>query len=355
MLHHSLLRPKLLIDGVEVKSFTSGSFNDSGNSQIQTLSANFSDPDLEDTALFGKKVELFLNNGSEDGAPLFRGFIKQFNSTDSSISVSALDPRMLLVGQDVTPTVIDEKNNFDGHTIIQFLISYIENEINVNETLINTKYLHEMDRPVFMTGVRGTQNPYATIQTLVQNKIDDESFTDRSDSNKIFDYFIDIIHGGTSSGPTIRKKRALDGNADMYFKYGDGITSLNYKERAPPSYILGTTGEEKSEQVIFGYGNAPMGVKGFTSVGVKGESRGELRENLISRLILEQRYTKDITLVVSKGYSLSIGNIIHIEVPKLNLYGNYEITGKSISVGDSLSCTFTCNNRPIKLSDYLSV
>ena len=354
MLHHSRHNPKLIIDGIEVKSFISGNFSDSGNSQIQNLSATFSDPDLEDTALFGKKVELFLNNGSEDGAPLFRGFIKQFNPTDDSISIRAMDPRMLLVGQDVTPIVIDEKNNFDGHTVIQFLLDYIENEININETLINTEYLHEMDRPVFMTGIRGSKNPYGEVQNLVQNKIDDETFTDRSDSNKIFNYFIDIIHGGTSSGITIRKKRALNENADMHFKYGDGIISLSYNERAPPSYILGTV-EESGDQVIFDYGNAPMGVKGFTrNVGVKGESRGELRENLISRLILEQQFTKDITITCSKGYSLSIGSIIHIDVPKLNLYGNYEVTSRNVTIGDDMSCRITCNNKPIKLSDYLN-
>ena len=59
MLHHSLHNSKLIIDGVEVKSFISASFSDAIG-QTQSLSASFSDPDLEDMALFGKKVELFL-------------------------------------------------------------------------------------------------------------------------------------------------------------------------------------------------------------------------------------------------------------------------------------------------------
>tara|TARA_Y100000310_G_scaffold36961_1_gene34744 strand:- start:231 stop:866 length:636 start_codon:yes stop_codon:yes gene_type:complete len=211
-----------------------------------------------------------------------------------------------------------------------------------------------MDRPVFMTGIRGSKNPFEQAIKMIENKIDDESFTDRSDSNKIFDYFIDIIHGGTSSGITVRKKRALNENADMYFKYGDGIISLNYNERAPPSYISGTV-EESNDQVIFDYGNAPLGVKGFTSkIEVKGESRGELKENLISRLMLEQQNTKDITLTCSKGYSLSAGNIIHIDVPKLNLYGNYQVTSRNIKIGKNMSCQIICNNKPIKLSDYLN-
>jgi len=355
MLHLSPHSPRLIIDGVEVKSFISGSFSDSGSNQLQSLSATFSDPDLEDAALFGKKVELFLNNGSEDGAPLFRGYIKQTNASDSSISINALDPRMLLTAAASVPIVIDDKNNYDGYTIVQFLSDYIDNEINTDEILITAEYLHEMDRPVFMTGQRGVTNPYGTVQSLIETKIDDETSVDRTDTNAVFDYSLDVIHGGRNSGVTIRKRRALDGNADMYFKYGDGIITLSYTERAPPSFALGTVEGEGGDQVIFDYGNAPLGAVGYSGKAkAKGESRGELRENLIPHLILQQQFTKEIEITCSKGYSLGIGNIIHIDVPKLNLYGNYAVTSKRISVGNSMTCSITCNNKPIKLSDYLN-
>ena len=87
---------------------------------------------------------------------------------------------------------------------------------------------------------------------------------------------------------------------------------------------------------------------------VEGNSRGELRENLIAPLMLEQTYTKEISIQCTKGYTLGIGNIIHIDVPKLNLYGNYAITAKNVSVGNTMSCTLKCNNKPIKLSSYLN-
>ena len=353
MLHHSRHKAKLIIDGIEVKTLLSAKFNDNGNNQLQSLTAGFSDPDLEDMALFDKKVELFINNGSEDGAPIFRGYINQFTSSESKISIKALDPRMVISGKRAVPIVIDEKNNYDGHTIVQFLHDYIENNINIDETLITPDFLHEMDKPVYMTGVRGTESPYSHIQSLIQNKIDDETSTDRTDSNSVFDYSIDIVHGGRQSGLTIRKRRALDENADMHFKYGDGIQSITYNERAPPSYALGTV-KESNEQVIFDYGNNPFGVKGMDNKKVEGNSRGELRENLIAPLMLEQTYTKEISIQCTKGYTLGIGNIIHIDVPKLNLYGNYAITAKNVSVGNTMSCTLKCNNKPIKLSSYLN-
>ena len=50
-------KPRLLIDGREVHSLTRAAFNDSGNNKISTLSATFSEPDLENTSLFNKRVE----------------------------------------------------------------------------------------------------------------------------------------------------------------------------------------------------------------------------------------------------------------------------------------------------------
>jgi len=301
-----------------------------------------------------KKVELYLNDGSIDGTPIFRGYISEFNPSDTKIKIKALDPRMLITGTNATPIVIDDHDNYDGKTVIQFLVEYIDNETNINETLMTTDFLKEMDRPIFMTGIRKTVTPYTLVKKMLQDKVDDETELDRTDMNAIFDYFFDIIHGGEHSGLTIRKRRALDEKADMSFSYGNGISKLSYKERPPPSYALGTV-ETTGEQVIFDYGNAPMGVRGLKKVKVKGDSRGEVKENLISKVILEQQYTKEITLNCTKGYTLGVGNIININVPKLNLNGNFAVTGKTITVRSTgTSCTLTCNNKPILLSDYLN-
>ena len=162
-----------------------------------------------------------------------------------------------------------------------------------------------------------------------------------------------MIHGGEHSGLTIRKRRALDETADMSFRYHDGINKLTYNERAPPSFAIGQV-PDTGEQVIFDYGNAPLGSIGLQKKEVEGNSRGEVRENLISKLILEQHFTKEITLQCTKGYTLGVGNIINIDVPKLNLTGNYAVTGKAIKIGKNMSCTLQCNNKPIVLSDYLN-
>ena len=36
-----------------------------------------------------------------------------------------------------------------------------------------------MDRPVFMTGIRGSQNPFGVALKMIENKIDDENYYKR--------------------------------------------------------------------------------------------------------------------------------------------------------------------------------
>ena len=207
------------------------------------------------------------------------------------------------------------------------------------------------DRPIFMTGVRETVDPYNYIKSALDNKVDDETYVDRLNEHLIFTYLIDIIHYNDVSGITIRKTRDIENNYDYMFTYLDGIKSLSYKKRAPPSRGVS---KDKGQQVIFEYGNSPQGKKGMDIV-VEGESKGEIRENMISRVMLEQRNDKEINLEVTKCFDIGVNNIIHISVDDKDISGNYRVTSKNISVGTAgVSCNLTCNNKPLKLSDYLN-
>ncbi len=340
---------KLYIDGQPVEMVQNVTFNEAGNNQAQKLSASFSDTHLSNMTLMNKKVEFYLNNGSFSGAPLFRGYIRQHNSTDKGVSISAQDVRVFLTGDGVVPIVIDDKENYDGHTIVQFLNDYIKNKINVNETIINENTLKEMDRPVFMTGIRGPTSPYNLISGKLKEKIDDESTSDRLEFEKIYEYFFDIIHSGNTSGITIRKSTVLD-NPQYIFSFSDGISKLGYQNRPPASKGIASF---KGGQVVFDYGNSPQGIKG-TNIQAEGESRGEIRENMIAKVLLAQRYDKEISLEITKGYDVGLGNIIRIVTDDNDISGNYRVTAKTISVSNSkIGCKVTCNNKPLKLSDYL--
>ena len=130
-------KPRLLINNKEVAFCKTASFS-TNTTSLQSLSATITEPDFENYNLFNSKVEFYLNYGSEDGVPLFRGYIKSFKASDSNISISAIDPRTAITGKDSLPIVIDNKNNYDGQTIVQFLVDVIDNQVNLNKTIIST-------------------------------------------------------------------------------------------------------------------------------------------------------------------------------------------------------------------------
>ena len=208
-----------------------------------------------------------------------------------------------------------------------------------------------MDRPIFMTGVRETTLPYDYIKGALDSNVDDETVIDRLEDYSVFKYIIDVIHLDDKSGITIRKTRDIENNYDYIFTYADGIKSLKYKKSAPAS--VGTS-DLNGEQVLFEYGNSPQGKKGMM-VKAKGESRGEIRENMIPMVMIEQKNDKEISLEVTKCFDIGLNNIIHISVEDRDISGNYRVTSKSIRVGNrGIQCNLTCNNEPLKLSDYLN-
>ena len=141
-------KPRLILDGREVSSCSSVQFKDSGGNSLSSIAARFSDPDLENSVLYNKSVEYFLNYGSEDCVPLFRGVIKEFSTTGKDMSITALDSRSLITGENSFPVVIDDKDNYDGQTIVEFLIDVIDNRLN--SSLLSTSALNGTDKPIFI-------------------------------------------------------------------------------------------------------------------------------------------------------------------------------------------------------------
>ena len=336
-------KPRLLINDKEVAFCKTASFSTNVTS-LQTLSATITEPDFENYNLFNSKVEFYLNYGSEDGVPLFRGYIKSFKASDSNISISAIDPRTAITGKDSLPVVIDNKSNYDGQTIVQFLVDVIDNQVNLNKTIISTEGLNELDKPIYMNGVRSVQAPYDIVKGMLESQRDDDNML------TVYEYYFDILHGNKDSSLIIKKTKDLTGAADFIYTYRDGIISMSYTERAPPSFALvkakdGTT-------VRADYGNAPKGNIGIT-VGKTYSSRAEAREAAMAEILLKQGDDKDISMNVSKGHYINLGHIIRLDVPDHNVAGQYRVTSKSVSYSDnSVNCSFSLNKKPIKLSDY---
>jgi len=128
MVNQSYCSPKITINGVTYNTLTSLSLDFPGNNQINKLSFTLSTAEIKEQALYGKPLELFLNHGSEDGLPIFRGVIKNINPSDTQTSFAALDARSLLSGNNTTPLNITDEHNYDGHTLGQFLQKIIQED-----------------------------------------------------------------------------------------------------------------------------------------------------------------------------------------------------------------------------------
>jgi hypothetical protein len=337
-------KPRLLINDIEVAFCHSASFSKSMNS-LEQFSATINEPEFENYNLFNQKIEFYLNYGSEDAVPLFRGYIKSFKANKDNISITAVDGRTFISGKDSLPVVIDKKNNYDGKTVVQFLIDIITNQLNLNKKVLTTDYINEMDKPVYMNNVRSEQAPYDIISNMVGAKRDDDNILN------IFEYFFDIIHGEEYSGLVVKKTKELSSSSDFNFTYNDGIIDLNYTERAPPSFALA---KSKDGTTVRGeYGNAPKGQVGITISGTY-DSRAEAKEAAIAEILLKSLDDKEITLQVSKGHYMDLGHIIRIDVPDSNVNGQYRISSKRISYSENnVSCTLNLNKKPIKIRDYL--
>ena len=287
-------KPRLLINDKEVAFCKTASFSTYVTS-LQTLSATITEPDFENYNLFNSKVEFYLNYGSEDGVPLFRGYIKSFKASDSIISISAIDPRTAITGKDSLPVVIDDKSNYDGQTIVQFLVDVIDNQVNLNKTIISTEGLNEIDKPIYMNGVRSVQAPYDIVKGMLESQRDDDNIL------TVYEYYFDILHGNKDSSLIIKKTKDLTGAAD--------------------------------------YGNAPKGNIGITVANKTYSSRAEAREAGMAEILLKQGDDKDISMNVSKGHYINLGHIIRLDVPDHNIAGQYRITSKSVSYSDnSVNC-----------------
>ena len=338
---NSYNRHTLYIDGEEILSSSSGTITFTGNNQINTLNVTINNVDLQNYNLFNKKIELYLNeSGSEDNVPIFRGLVKSFTNTSKDTKIVATDVRSVLTGNEGLKINLDDINNADGKTVGQFLYDTINDDINYDETIIGLDMLNDANPVALMNGQRGTNmDCYNTIIDVLSKTIDD------TDLLSPLSFFVDVYEGVNNTNIVIVKDKSLDTIPSHSFSYNDGISSLTYKRRNPANtvYYKGRT---------FKYSNRPTGQN--TIQITETEDVGETTNLARTELLLNQLQTDDISLVVTKGFYITLGTILHLDVPDDLVSGNHRLQSKKISFGNNISCTLVLNRKPVKISDYLS-
>ena len=333
-------RPRLFIQDKEIHTKISGSITFAGNSQLNSLQVSIADPNFQNSRLFNAKVEFYLNNGSEDTIPIFRGFIRSASPSSKGVSITAYDPRIFLKSNDALKITITDSNNFDGYSLAAFLNEFITNNINDNETIIGLDAIRDTNPIVTMTGIRGTDTAYNFVLNKLKQSIDS------SDIENPLTYFIDIIEDSNYSSLTFKKDKQLTSVPSYSFSFNDGIKDLKFSRRAPVTVGIYDGGK-------FVYGNAPQGKIG-TVISGNFDSKADKRNEAIKQVLLKYQDTNEISVDVNKGFYVGLGSIINIHVDEEDVDGNHRVVSKNISFGDSLTCSLKLGRKPIKISDYIS-
>ena len=352
MLNDTYQQARLIIGDISYTQFESISINFPGNSKINSLNCTLNDSESQESKFLNKEIKFYLNYGGEDSVPIFRGFIRQLMPSDKNIKISAYDGRTFIQGKEAQTISLTDTDNFDGHTVSQYLSSIIQDRVNIGGiTRIGLNMLNETTPPSIMKNVRGeNQSPYDVALKQLKKTNDEDSIND----GRLYKYNIDMIDDGNVSNIVFVKDKPLDSEPSAIFAYLDGIANYSHKVRAVPSYVTATT--TKGNVVFYKDGNTPQGIIGSQVKG-KFEDTASATEAALFEVISKEKNTSEISMNITKGFDIGLGSIVRLVVPEDELaLNNHRVVSKNISYSSKgTTCKLGLNREPVLLSDYLSI
>ena len=344
--------PQLFIGDTENFDFNKVNVSFSGNNALNSMSVTINNPDMDNFKLFNKPISFYLNYGSNDGVPIFRGFIKNVNTGVGSVTIKALDPRCFITGKEGIPINITETNNYDGFTVVQFLQAYIEDYVNINDTIISVRALKDIENPPLMKAVRGNiTDVYGTIKSQIEKKINDTDLID------IKRHYIDMIDDGLYSNIIVYTEKDIDNSfPSLILKYKDGLLDYKYKKRAPTSSItVSGKGETMQGPVVgsFTYGNTPLGRVGKTLSG-EFKSNAEAQQAGVIDILQNYDALDKFNISCDKGHYTGLGSIVQLQVDENELSKDFRLISKKIDYGNKgVTLSLGVAKINIKISDYI--
>ena len=115
----SFTNPKIIIGRERFDNISNITLNEKGGVTINSLSVTLTDPNVDEFKFYNKEILFYLDES--DGIPMFRGYIRQINPSDTAVSLTAYDPRTFLTGKEAALTFLTDKVNYDGYTVAQFI------------------------------------------------------------------------------------------------------------------------------------------------------------------------------------------------------------------------------------------
>ena len=351
--------PRLLIDGTEIFEFSDISIINRANSEISTCAFVITNPDFQHSTFFNKSVEVFLNVDSIDTVPTFRGIIKEVTPSESNVSVTAYDPRIMLSSSDGVRLTLTDEYNYDGYTLSGFLKSVIEKYINTDDySVIGLDFLNDT-LPIIQIGdVRGNDIvPYDVIRDRLENfQRADTLDTPAADTWKEVPqgrFVLDIENDSNNAQLIFKELPMRDVGAALNtvhnFSYYDGIDSISYQRR-PDYNVAAAAGTEIK------FGDTAHRGRSVLSFKTRKEYPAEIGREARLRLMENQESNVEISMMINKGYSITPQSIIRISIDNDEIDGVYRVQSKTISCNVSngaLNCRLQLGRPPAKIADFL--
>ena len=117
---------RLFIGDKEYTQFGKVSIKFPGNSKINSFNVTLNDSDAQEGKFLNREVRFFLNYGSEDSVPTFRGFIRQFKPSDKEIRITAYDGRTYIQGKESQTITLTEKDKMLFYHQLSLLLHMTE-------------------------------------------------------------------------------------------------------------------------------------------------------------------------------------------------------------------------------------
>ena len=350
-------KPVIYINDTEIVEFDGFTINHPGNSQINSADVKGIRKDLVDFTLMNQELVIYLNEGSNDNIPIFRGIIIQISPGKTNMAVKARDPRAIISGKNAFPIIIDDNNNYDGKTLTQFIHTFINEEINTDAgltTKIGLDYLEETNPSLLMKGFRTELAvPYQIMQDSLRQALNIDDIENPKD------FEIIMIDDGVKANIAIQEKKDLETTVpSVYYDLLDGIQSINYTYSALPTFAL--VKGENNIQTTYQHGNMATGKKGITISGPY-DNRAVAEFAGMIEIMRLQDSKLDITLKVNKGFHVDVGSVVNVYISdnvndSFELSKNHRVVSKTISygIGKGASMTLKLNSKPMRISNFVN-
>tara|TARA_Y100000310_G_C20537036_1_gene741353 strand:- start:73 stop:1134 length:1062 start_codon:yes stop_codon:yes gene_type:complete len=345
--------PSLIIDNREVDANFKASIDISGNNIINKCNITIFEPAWENSRLFKKEIQIYLNLGSIDSVPIFRGYITSIVPGEKSIKLNCLDPRYLLSGKNALKVTMDDFNNYDGATVSQFTYKWIKDKINTDKIYIGLDMLKESfpSQPLSTSVHKFYRNSGADAYSIIVDGV--STNIDSTEKLQPKKYEIVMIDDGRKANICFLKDKDLNLSPSLRLSFDDGLIKVNYKKEPNPTFV--NIGE-----VVYKIGNQPLGPTALESKVMPNleefkKTPANAGQFIIEELEKHRVYNaKKISVVTTKGHYLSLGDIVYLDVEDREIRGPHKVTSKKLSIGGStMNVNLTLNKRMETLSDVI--